>query len=135
MFGLKFGRKARGACQPVAVFRKPMSPKWVTTAECVDLVNRKVKKLGEFDWLAEAHLWSQHEEFHAPASLAPWGALGIRNGIWTVDQDLMLKESGDELEHLPQETDPESVIHIGERGGRYYKRTRPDGTTYREYTW
>ena len=26
-------------------------------------------------------------------------------------------------------------IHIGERGGRYYKRTRSDGTTYREYTW
>ena len=26
-------------------------------------------------------------------------------------------------------------IYVGERGGRYYKRTRPDGTTYREYTW
>ena len=26
-------------------------------------------------------------------------------------------------------------IHTGERGGRYYKRTRQDGTTYREYTW
>jgi len=28
-----------------------------------------------------------------------------------------------------------SRVHIGERGGRYYKRRRADGTTYREYTW
>ena len=28
-----------------------------------------------------------------------------------------------------------SRVHVGERGGRYYKRRRPDGTTYREYTW
>jgi len=26
-------------------------------------------------------------------------------------------------------------IFTGPRGGRYYKRTRVDGTTYREYTW
>ena len=28
-----------------------------------------------------------------------------------------------------------SKIYVGERGGRYYKRRRADGTTYREYTW
>ena len=28
-----------------------------------------------------------------------------------------------------------SKIYIGERGGRYYKRRRADGTTYREYTF
>ena len=27
-----------------------------------------------------------------------------------------------------------SRVYIGERGGRYYKRRRADGTTYREYT-
>ena len=26
-------------------------------------------------------------------------------------------------------------IYAGERGGRYYKRTRADGTTYRQYTF
>jgi hypothetical protein len=26
-------------------------------------------------------------------------------------------------------------LHVGERGGRYYKRTRADGTTYRDYTY
>ena len=25
-------------------------------------------------------------------------------------------------------------LYVGERGGRYYKRTRADGTTYRDYT-
>ena len=30
---------------------------------------------------------------------------------------------------------PVNRIYVGERGGRYYKRTRQDGTTYREYTW
>lgn len=29
----------------------------------------------------------------------------------------------------------QNKIFIGERGGRYYKRRRADGTTYREYTW
>jgi len=28
-----------------------------------------------------------------------------------------------------------SRVYVGERGGRYYKRRRADGTTYREYTW
>ena len=28
-----------------------------------------------------------------------------------------------------------SRVYVGERGGRYHKRTRADGTTYREYTW
>ena len=28
-----------------------------------------------------------------------------------------------------------SRVYRGERGGRYYKRRRADGTTYREYTW
>ena len=28
-----------------------------------------------------------------------------------------------------------SRVHTGERGGRYYKRRRADGTTYREYTF
>ncbi len=26
-------------------------------------------------------------------------------------------------------------LFVGERGGRYYKRTRADGTTYRDYTY
>ena len=26
-------------------------------------------------------------------------------------------------------------LYKGERGGRYYKRTRADGTTYRDYTY
>jgi len=30
---------------------------------------------------------------------------------------------------------PANRLYTGERGGRYYKRTRPDGTTYREYTF
>ena len=30
---------------------------------------------------------------------------------------------------------PANRLYIGERGGRYYKRTRPDGTTYRDYTF
>ena len=28
-----------------------------------------------------------------------------------------------------------SKLYVGERGGRYYKRTRADGTTYRDYTY
>jgi len=28
-----------------------------------------------------------------------------------------------------------SQLYVGERGGRYYKRTRADGTTYRDYTY
>ena len=35
-----------------------------------------------------------------------------------------------------KQVDQESTkVFVGERGGRYYKRTRPDGTTYREYTF
>ena len=30
---------------------------------------------------------------------------------------------------------PANRLYVGERGGRYYKRTRADGTTYRDYTW
>ena len=33
----------------------------------------------------------------------------------------------------PKKKNP--TVFIGERGGRYYKRTRADGTTYRDYTW
>ena len=33
----------------------------------------------------------------------------------------------------PKKKNP--TVFTGERGGRYYKRTRADGTTYRDYTW
>lgn len=29
---------------------------------------------------------------------------------------------------------PKNTLHCGERGGRYYIRSRADGTTYRDYT-
>ena len=29
----------------------------------------------------------------------------------------------------------DQILYLGERGGRYYKRTRADGTTYRDYTY
>ena len=34
-----------------------------------------------------------------------------------------------------QSSDQVARIYIGERGGRYYKRRRADGTTFREYTY
>ena len=49
-----------------------------------------------------------------------------------------IKKLWTELKLNPPKKAPQTErtrLHIGERGGRYYKRTRADGTTYRDYTW
>ena len=51
-------------------------------------------------------------------------------------EDLRQKTINYELQRTEKSMRAERTrIHIGERGGRYYKRTRADGTTYRDYTW
>ena len=69
----------------------------------------------------------------------------VRTGFTSVRSDNVRKPVGYDPEKLKRltlaKTKPATVknspsrIYIGERGGRYYKRTRVDGTTYREYTW
>ena len=54
---------------------------------------------------------------------------------WLLDQPRNLDMPDGWIRPGDVYNNPANRLYVGERGGRYYKRTRADGTTYRDYTW
>ena len=130
MFGLKFGRKAKktlqGSVTEVAPEPKPYV-QVLTPEEQAVADSMKPQPLPDLDSLdldlttAERGYILANPYILKPGFLGSWTLQEYLN-FW-VDPDLCV----DDLE--------DDTIHTGPRGGRYYKRTRVDGTTYKEYTW